>query len=97
MKPIQCSSPTGVRNVNGTGSEIARLEMEGFQLKRTNGGSGGIMHHKYAIFDGRVLLSGSFNWSAGAEQDNDENAVFIRDRAVISSFQQNFNAMWSSR
>jgi phosphatidylserine/phosphatidylglycerophosphate/cardiolipin synthase-like enzyme len=55
------------------------------------------MHDKYAIFDGRVLMTGSYNWSANAEQDNDENAVFIRDRSVISSFQQNFNAMWSSR
>lgn len=82
---------------NGTGSEVAKLEAAGFQLKRTNGGSGGIMHNKFAIFDGRVLLTGSYNWSANAEQNNDENAVFIRDMRVISAFQANFNSMWSSR
>ena len=31
---------------NGTGSEIARFETEGFQLKRTNGVGGGILHDK---------------------------------------------------
>jgi phosphatidylserine/phosphatidylglycerophosphate/cardiolipin synthase-like enzyme len=86
------SSQAGV-----AGSEIARLETEGFLLHRVNGGGGGILHDKYAIFDGRVLMTGSYNWSANAEQNNDENAIFIRDRAVISSFQQNFNAVWSSR
>jgi hypothetical protein len=94
---VQVRILTDSSQANGTGSEIARLETEGFQLKRTNGGSGGILHHKYAIFDGRVLMTGSFNWSANAEQNNDENAVFIRDRATISSFQQNFDALWSSR
>ena len=82
---------------NGTGSEIARLETAGFQLKRTPGGSGGLMHNKYAIFDGRVLLTGSYNWSANAEDNSDENAVFIRDRGVIAAFQTNFSSMWSTR
>jgi hypothetical protein len=35
---------------NVTGSDIARLEAAGFQLKRTNGGGGGIMHNKFAVF-----------------------------------------------
>ncbi len=82
---------------DGTGSDISRLEAAGFQLKRTNGGGGGILHDKYAVFDGRMLVTGSYNWSTNAEENNDENAVFIRDRAVIAAFQTNFNAMWSSR
>jgi hypothetical protein len=82
---------------NGTGSDIARLEAAGFQLKRTNGGSGGILHHKYAIFDGRLLVTGSYNWSTNAEENNDENALFIRDRSVIEAFKKNFDAMWSTR
>jgi phosphatidylserine/phosphatidylglycerophosphate/cardiolipin synthase-like enzyme len=94
---VQVRILADISQATGAGSEIARLEAEGFQLKRTNGGGGGIMHNKYAIFDGRVLITGSYNWSASAEQNNDENAVFIRDRNVISSFQQNFNAMWISR
>ncbi|HYR87951.1 MAG TPA: phospholipase D-like domain-containing protein [Terriglobia bacterium] len=70
---------------NGTGSEIARLEAAGFALKRTNGGGGGILHDKYAIIDGRILVTGSYNWSTNAEEDNDENAVFIRNASVIAT------------
>ena len=82
---------------SGTGSDVPRLEAAGFQLKRTRGGGGGILHHKYAIFDGRLLLTGSYNWSTNAEENNDENAVFIRDAGVIAAFQTNFNSMWNTR
>ena len=82
---------------NGTGSDIARLEGAGIPLKRTNGGGGGILHDKFAIFDGRVLLTGSYNWSTNAEENNDENAIFIRNSSVLSAFQTNFDAMWSTR
>jgi len=82
---------------NGIGSEIARLEAAGFQLKRTDGGGGGILHDKFAIFDGRLVFTGSYNWSTNAEENNDENAIFIRNTAVIAAFQTTFNSMWSTR
>ncbi|MBI2149774.1 MAG: phospholipase D family protein, partial [Acidobacteria bacterium] len=82
----------------GSGSEIARLEAAGFALKRTAGVSGsGIMHNKYALFDGSVLLTGSYNWSTNAEENSFENAVFIRNAAAISAYQANFNSIWNTR
>ena len=78
----------------GAGSVIPRLEKAGFQLKRTAGIGTGIMHNKYAIFDGQVLLTGSYNWSFSAENSNFENAIFVRDPAVISSYQANFVSIW---
>lgn len=82
----------------GSGSEIARLEAAGFRLKRTAGISGsGIMHNKYAIFDGGVLLTGSYNWSTNAEENSFENAMFIRNAAAISAYQVNFDAIWNTR
>ena len=59
--------------------------------------SGGILHDKFAIFDGRLVLTGSYNWSTNAEENNDENAVFIRNTSVIAAFQTNFNSRWASR
>jgi phosphatidylserine/phosphatidylglycerophosphate/cardiolipin synthase-like enzyme len=73
------------------GSDIARLEAAGIPLKRTNGGGGGIMHNKAAIFDRRILLTGSYNWSNAAEQSNDENAIFIRTPSVIAAYQSIFD------
>lgn len=82
---------------DGSGSDIARLEAAGIPLKRYAGGGGGIMHNKVAIFDSRIVLTGSYNWSTAAEASNDENAIFIRTPAVVTAYQAKFNALWARR
>jgi hypothetical protein len=85
------------QEASAVGSVVSRLESAGFQLKRTAGIGTGIMHNKYAIFDRQTLFTGSYNWSASAETRNFENAIFIRDSGVISSYQANFNSIWNTR
>jgi HKD family nuclease len=79
------------------GSAIARMEAAGFQVRRTAGIGGGIMHNKFAIFDSYALLTGSYNWSSTAETRNFENAVFIHDAATIDAYQANFTRIWNKR
>lgn len=78
---------------SGQGSEVSTLEALGFNLKRMSG-PGGIMHNKYMIIDGSVLVTGSYNWSAAAEDSNFENAVFIQGSATIQEFVDDFNKIW---
>ena len=52
------------------------------------------MHHKFAIFDGRRLLNGSYNWTRGAAAQNEENIVDTDARALIARFQHEFEALW---
>ena len=35
----------------------------------------GIMHNKIAIIDGKVLFTGSYNWTKSAEERNEENLL----------------------
>ena len=77
-----------------TGSQLSRLASAGIALKQMNGTGGGIMHNKYAIIDGRLLVTGSYNWTTAAEDDNNENALFLRDPPVIAAYQANFNTLW---
>ena len=42
----------------------------------------------------RSLITGSYNWSTAGEESNDENAMFIRDSAVVAAYQAGFNALW---
>jgi hypothetical protein len=79
----------------GQGSEIATLEGLGFNLKRIAGISGGIMHDKYMIIDGKTLFTGSYNWSLSAEDSNFENAIFIQGSPVIQSYVADFNKIWA--
>ena len=54
----------------------------------------GIMHHKFALIDGRVLINGSKNWSANAEERNAENVmVFEGYPGLILEFEQEFTRL----
>ena len=48
------------------------------------------MHHKVFILDGRTVIFGSFNFSDGADRDNDENCLIVDDPGLAGAFQQEF-------
>lgn len=52
------------------------------------------MHHKFAIFDGRYLLNGSFNWTRSASQHNYENVLVTDNPDLLNLYQQQFNQLW---
>lgn len=53
-----------------------------------------IMHHKFAIIDNRILLTGSYNWTFSANHRNDENLMVIDDPDIISRYQNYFEKLW---
>lgn len=53
-----------------------------------------LMHHKYAVFDGVRMETGSYNWTVSANRSNHENADFMADGAKIATFQSNFERLW---
>lgn len=55
----------------------------------------GIMHNKIAIIDGRILFTGSYNWSKAAEETNQENLLeFIDEKEIIKVYQERFDYLW---
>jgi phosphatidylserine/phosphatidylglycerophosphate/cardiolipin synthase-like enzyme len=54
----------------------------------------GIMHHKFAVIDGRVVVTGSYNWTASAEERNRENALLIEDPVFAARYQAEFDRLW---
>ena len=53
-----------------------------------------IMHHKFAIIDNRLLLTGSYNWTFSANHRNDENLMVIDDPEIIARYQNQFEKLW---
>ncbi len=59
-------------------------------------GNSGIMHNKYMIVDegdpssDPFVLTGSHNWSAAANNVNDENTLIIHDSTIANIYYQNF-------
>lgn len=53
------------------------------------------MHHKVIIVDDRAVLTGSFNFSANATTDNDENLIIIHSPAMAAQFDQEFQRIYA--
>lgn len=52
------------------------------------------MHNKVMIVDGIVVLTGSFNWSSHAENENNENLIVIEGIYVASIYEREFTKIW---
>lgn len=53
------------------------------------------LHHKFAVIDSNIVISGSQNWSQAANQLNDENLVVIHNPTVAAHFQREFDRLYS--
>lgn len=74
------------------GSDIDRLRRAGIKVLLDR--SPAHMHHKFAIFDGRVLVNGSYNWTRSASENNQENLVVTGDPRLVEAFMGEFNRLW---
>lgn len=74
------------------GSDIAALAAAGIEIRLDR--SAAHMHHKFAVFDGRLLANGSFNWTRSASLSNDENLVVSSDAYLVRCFSGQFEALW---
>jgi len=75
------------------GSDIRQLERAGIVVREDR--TEFHMHHKFALFDGRTVLTGSYNWTRGAARYNEENLVVSSDVRLIGPFEREFNELWS--
>ncbi|MBL8848264.1 MAG: endonuclease [Planctomycetaceae bacterium] len=53
------------------------------------------MHHKFAIFDRRTLITGSYNWTRSAAEYNEENLLVTYDASPLAEFQEVFDRLWA--
>ena len=74
------------------GSDLTHLAKSGIdcRLDRT----AAHMHHKFAIADQDLLLTGSYNWTRSAATENDENIVIINNPQLLRSFTKKFEELW---
>jgi phosphatidylserine/phosphatidylglycerophosphate/cardiolipin synthase-like enzyme len=66
-----------------------------FRLLYGRRGPGTKMHHKFALFDGRTALAGSYNWTAESEEQNYEALLILREPEVLQALEQEFEALWA--
>lgn len=57
---------------------------------------GSKLHHKFAVLDHHVLLTGSYNWTIESEEQNYDHMLIIRDPKLVLAYQQEFDRLWPS-
>lgn len=84
-----------IESTNDTGEEFTYLTNEGVDVLSHLGIPYSI-HHKYAIIDqlqplsDPMVITGSHNWSASAENNNDENTLIVHDATIANIYYQEF-------
>ncbi len=94
LKGIKVRILTDNEKTMDLGSDIEYLFRKGAAIKVDN--TAHHMHHKFAVFDKKTLLTGSYNWTRSAAQYNQENILETNDLKALSDYQTEFNRLWES-
>ncbi len=54
------------------------------------------LHHKFAIIDDNIIVTGSHNWSASANYQNDETLLVIKNPVITAHYQQEFDRLYNN-
>jgi phosphatidylserine/phosphatidylglycerophosphate/cardiolipin synthase-like enzyme len=75
------------------GTEYDPFKQAGLDV-RLDGNQDGLMHHKVIIIDRQIVITGSYNFTASAEDSNDENVVIIFSPEVAEKFMEEFQRVY---
>lgn len=76
---------------------VRRLLDEGFEFRVLRGaGEFGSMHAKVGVFDGKLLLSGSYNWKDTAEDKHFENVLLTDRREELEAYLKFWEWLWAN-
>ena len=74
---------------------LGRLRKAGLEARRvTPREEGARFHHKFAVFDGKIVATGSYNWTVLADMASHENLVLLRHEAAAGAFRDEFDRIW---
>ncbi len=67
---------------------------KGVPVRLARGRGQGIMHHKFAVIDDMTVITGSFNWTAGAEESNFENLLIFHSPVLALKYADEFRRVY---
>jgi len=82
------------------GGEYGKLTSAGITVVIAT--STGLFHHKFAVVDGNLVITGSYDWSDTADKENYENEVFIYCSVLTAAqtaaerYTNEFNRLWTA-
>ncbi len=80
--------------IESDGPALRKLRSAGIAIRSLGVVEQSLMHNKFAVFDDRVVATGSYNWTQSAERANYENLVLLDDPEVVAQFEREFQRLW---
>jgi phosphatidylserine/phosphatidylglycerophosphate/cardiolipin synthase-like enzyme len=80
------------KQAKGSHSLVPLLIKAGAQVRY--GHQRGIMHNKFTIVDGRMIETGSFNYTNHASQSNNENQLYLANPTIVGRYKARFEEIW---
>jgi phosphatidylserine/phosphatidylglycerophosphate/cardiolipin synthase-like enzyme len=74
------------------GSDIEQLSAEGIEVRMDD--SIAHMHNKFCIIDNKILVTGSFNWTRAAAEENQESFIVTDDTKLVAAHIEEFEKLW---
>lgn len=81
------------RQAKGEHSLVKMLVKAGVNIRY--GYQRGLMHNKFTIVDLKKLETGSFNYTHGATERNNENQIYLEDPRVVKRYMDRFEELWA--
>lgn len=53
------------------------------------------LHEKFAVFDGNIVVTGSYNWTKAAEFNNHESILDLDNKDLATIYSNRFNELWN--
>ena len=75
-----------------SGTQVNRLRRAGIQVRVDT--TAFLMHHKFVVVDGELLMSGSLNWTTQALCGNQENVIVTNELKLVQPFTNQFEILW---
>lgn len=81
---------------------LEKLENAGISVKNANPADWNenvnaymaIMHNKFIVIDKKIVITGSYNFSENAEENNRENLIVIPNEIVAEQYTNEFEKYW---
>lgn len=78
-------------------SRVNLLIKQGISVKTLGGKEKGAMNHRFAILDGKKVITGSYDWSEGSGRGDYESILIIQDNDLADSYRKEFERLWREK
>lgn len=91
---VQVRVVTDQEKARANGPAMRVLRAGGVAVRSLGVADKSLMHHKFAVFDDRLVATGSYNWTNTAERANYESVVLLDEAEAVGAFLREFQRLW---